>query len=170
MTELAAYVAGFRERGYRAEDSATFLAAWDRLEGLYLRRLDDVQANCETWRDRFRAAAAETVRLVEEHPLQARFLVVDSLAAGELGSKRQQELSKRLIEYAEGARAELEEPERIPTATAPWIVAIFFDRVYRHLVNQAQEPLDRHLPELLFLAISAYFGTEAGLRELSFRS
>jgi AcrR family transcriptional regulator len=146
--------------------SDEFLARWDRLEAAYLGRMEAVTAPCEEWRERFRAAAKETARLVEEHPAEARFLAVDTLAAGELGRRRQGVLAARLAEMLDSARDELPDPDRIPEATAGWIVAIFFDRVYRRCAGFGIPDLPSQLPELMFLAISAYFGTEAGLEEL----
>lgn len=167
MTEVDRYLRRLAEHGYREEDAARFAAAWDRIEGAYLERLATVGAGAAEWRDCFRAAAAETARLVEEHRPQARFIVVDALAAGRLGRQRQQALAARLAEKLDHARAELDEPERVPPATGSWIVAIFFDRVFRRCSAGGSGPdLPSQLPELKFLAISAYFGTETGLAEL----
>jgi hypothetical protein len=167
VADLAAYVAGFRERGYRREDAALFAAAWDKLEAILLRQLEAAYSPYEGWRDGFRAATAEAARLVDEYPREARFMTVDSLESGDQGRRRQRALSLRLIDLVDRARAELEEPERVPPATAPWVVAIFFDRIYRHLTNESGDRLAIQLPELRFLAVSAFFGTEAGLIELS---
>lgn len=143
-----------------------FLATWRRIETSYLARMSAVTALHEEWRDRFRAAATETARLVEAHPAEARFVAVDSLAAGELGRECQAALGARLAALLDSARLELEDPDAVPAATAPWVVGIFFDRVYRRCATGAGRDLPSQLPELMFLAISAYFGTEAGLEEL----
>lgn len=155
---------GARGAGERDEDA--YRAAWDRLEGAFFARVLAAAEPFEDWRDRFRAAARETVRLVDAHPAQARFLIVDALAAGEVGRRRQRQLGSRIARRIDSARGELADPDAIPAATAPWIVAMFFDRVYRRCAADGGPPLAAQLPELMFLAISAYFGTEAGLEEL----
>lgn len=142
------------------------LADWDRLEAAYFERMYAVVAPFDEWRDRFRAAATETLRLVEAHPAEARFMVVDALFASEVGRERERALRARIVELIDSARDELEDPDAVPEATAPWIAGIFFDRIYRRFGSDAGPDLPSQLPELLFLAISAYFGTEAGLREL----
>lgn len=147
-------------------DPESFIAQWDRLEAAYFERLAQVCASASDWRECFRVAAAETARLVEEHRSEARFLVVDALAAGALGQERRRALGRRLAEKLDGARAELADPAAIPPSTAPWIVATFFDRIYRRCVGPDGPDLPSQLPELMFLAISAYFGTDAGLQEL----
>jgi hypothetical protein len=143
-----------------------FLATWKRIEADYLDRMSLVTAPYGEWRDRFRAAATETARLVEAYPAQARFVAVDALAAGKLGRGCQAALGARLAALVDSARSEIEDPEAVPAATASWIVGIFFDRVYRRCATGADPDLPSQLPELMFLAISAYFGTEAGLGEL----
>lgn len=160
------YLQQLAERGFEEADRPRFLAAWDRLEAEYLECLETTVAPFADWRDRFRAAATETVRLVEEHPDEAHFLVVDAMAAGELGRGRQHALGGRLREMVDTARAELPEPDRVPGVAATWIVAMFFDRIYRHCVASDSLDLSSQLPELMFLTVSTYFGTESGLEEL----
>ena len=144
-----------------------FLPTWERLEACYFERIAAVTAPHERWLDRFRAGATETARLVEEHPAQARFLAVDALAVDEFGREKQREFAGRIATLLDSARVELEDPDAVPAATAPWIAAIFFDRVYRRCTNPDGPPLPSQLPELMFLAISSYFGTERGLEELA---
>jgi hypothetical protein len=153
-------------QGVSPEDPARFLRDWARLEARYLARLERVYADSEDWRQGLRAAAAETFRLVESHPEEARFMVVDSLAAGAVGRGCRQALTERLTAALDTARRQIADPDAIPEATAGWILGIFFDRIYRHLVNEAGPDLASQLPELMFLAVSSYFGTEAGLEEL----
>ena len=160
------YLGILAEHGFRSGDAPRFLASWEQLEALYLERLTVVTAPLGSWRERFRAAATETGALVESHPAQARFLAVDALAAGGLGRERQRALGARLAQLVDLARNELEEPDLVPESTAPWIVAMFFNRVYRRCTRAGGPDLPSQLPELLFLAISAYFGTRAGLEEL----
>lgn len=145
---------------------AGFEKTWEHLESAYLERLGAAVSPYERWKERFRAGAAETVRLVEDHPAEARFLTVDSLLAGDLGRARQRALADRLAELLDSAREELSEPDSVPATTASWIVAFFFDRVYRRCAIPDGPDLPSQLPEMTFLAISAYFGTEAGLAEL----
>jgi len=165
MSEPDGYLRRLHEHGYHASDAQAFAAAWDRLEARYLERLDEACDGGE-WRGRVRGAAGETLRLVEAAPDEAQFLVVDSLLAGEAGWRRQRELRSRLALRVDSAREELEEPDRVSPATAPWIVSTFFDRIYRYLTGRSQARLRTQLPELMFLATSAYFGTEEGLGEL----
>jgi hypothetical protein len=143
-----------------------FAGRWDRLEAAYFDRIAEVTAPFERWRDRFRAGAQETARLVEAHPAEACFLAVDSLSAGELGQACRRRFASRLTARLDSARAELPDPELVPEATGGWIVAFFFARVHRRCTQPEGPDLPSQVPELLFLAVSAYFGTVAGLEEL----
>lgn len=160
------YLRKLSEHGFEEADAPRFLALWDRLEAEFLDRVMAAAAPFDEWRGRFRAAATETARLVEEFPEEARFLAVDTMATGELGRERQRALGSRLAELLDSARAELPEPDRVPDVTASWILAMFFDRIYRRCAASGGPDLPSQIPELLFLAVSAYFGTKKGLEEL----
>jgi len=160
------YLRELAEHGFQEGDNARFVSVWERLEAAYFERIDTVTAPYHEWRDRFRAAATETARLVEAYPVEARFLAVEALHTGQPGRDCQQQLASRIAALLDSAREELPDPDLVPEATSSWIVAIFFDRVYRRCAMPGGPDLPSQLPELMFLAISAYFGTEAGLEEL----
>lgn len=166
MSDLRAYFEEIDARGHVDGNELRFASAWECLESAFLDRLAAATSGVEDWRDRFRAAATEVIELVESHRREARFLAVDALTAGELGRTRQLSLAAKVAEMVDCAREQLEDPDSVPPATAPWIVGIFFDRIYRRCATGAGPDLRLQLPELCFLAISAYFGTDAGLREL----
>lgn len=166
MSGPDSYLREFAEHGFQEADAARFREVWERLEAAYFERMDAVAEPLSGWRDRFRAAATETARLVEAHPAAARFLVVDALAAGELGRERRGAFASRVAALLDTARDELSNPDRVPEVTSAWIAAMFFDRVYRRCTVPDGPDLPSQLPELMFLAVSAYFGTEAGLQEL----
>jgi AcrR family transcriptional regulator len=151
---------------YFASLDECFAAAWEELEGAYLERAASAYELEEDWRDKFRAGALETVRLAEAHPRPARFLAVAALSAGELGRAHQRALGSRIAALIDTAREQIPDSDAIPAITSRWIVSIFFDRIYRRFASPGGPDLVSQLPELMFLAISSYFGTEAGLAEL----
>jgi len=158
--------AGRPDRDASPQAVERFHSEWDRLEAEYLSRLGQACRDLSEWRDRFRAAAATTVRLAEENPAEARFMVVEALAIGEPGRRRQQALGARLAACIDSAREQHPDPDTVPPVTASWVVSVFFDRIYRRFVNNPGPDLASQLPELMFIAVSSYFGTEAGLEEL----
>ncbi len=147
-------------------ENVDLLARWDRLERGYLRRVEDAYAAPGAWTDRLRAAATETFRLVEAHPRGARFIVVEAFSIGASGRARQQALLARLATMIDDVRLQLGDPQRVPEITAAWVVGIFFDRIFRALAAGREGELAAQLPELMFLAVSAYLGTDAGRAEL----
>jgi AcrR family transcriptional regulator len=149
-----------------ADRRECFVAAWDQLERVYMERLRAAYDEGEGWLEQFRLATAETVRLAEAHPVWARFLTVASLGAGEVGRERQRALGERLAALLDSAREQIEDPDAVPEVTARWVLGIFFDRFYRRFASPPGPDLAPQLPELRFLAVSSYFGPEAGLAEL----
>ncbi len=165
MRPLDAYRAAVDASGYRDEHAPLFIAAWEELEAAYLARLQAGVDRRAEWRERLRAGAELTAELVEAHPREARFLAVEPLAVGPLGRARQRDLGIRLAALLDSVREELDSSRRVPPATAHWIVSIFFDRIYKRCATGAGPDLRSQLPQLLFLANTAYFGTEAGFTE-----
>lgn len=166
MSALESYLQAVATEGrYREEHDRLFTAAWAELESAYLERLRGAIEPCSGWRERFRAGARETVELVETRRAEARFMTVEAIAVGEPGRRRQKALGKRIAAFLDSAREELEEPEVVPPATAQWIVSIFFDRIYRRCASEGGIDLRLQLPELQFLATTAFFGMETGLTE-----
>jgi len=161
MREFEAYLEAVAI-GDHASATPLFVLAWEQLERVYLERLAAAVREAEAWRDRFRAGATLTVELVEEHPREAAFLVVDALEAGSVGRDRQRRIGDHLTSLVDTAREELDDPDSVPPATAAWIVGVFFGQVYRRCSGRSPTDLRAQLPELLFLGISAYFGTEIG--------
>ena len=167
LSDRDEYLEVIAREGYLPRDADRFAATWDSLEEAFLERLFEATVPFGNWRQRFRAAAMETARLVEAHRREARFLSVDALAAGELGRMRRARLGQRLARLLDSARDELDDSVVVPEATAGWVLGIFFDRIYRRCAAGTDPDLPSQVPELLFLAVSAYFGTRAGLEELA---
>lgn len=154
------------EGGYREEEhGGLFTAAWAELEAGFLARIQAAVEPWSGWQERFRAGARETAVLVETRRREARFMVIEAIAVGDRGRQRQKALGKRIAAFLDTAREELEEPDAVPPATAQWIVSIFFDRIYRRCASGSGADLRQQLPELQFLATTAFFGMGAGLAE-----
>jgi hypothetical protein len=166
VRELLAYRAARRRGPYGPDLAPLFVSAWEAVEAAYFRALDAATAGAGSWREGFRSGARATMELAEGNPSVTRFLFLEAYEAGPLAAERQGALAARLAERIDTARAELAHPERVSAATAEWIVAIFFNRIRLWAGGRPGPGLAAQLPELLFLAVSAYYGTEAGLAEL----
>jgi hypothetical protein len=148
-------------------DSLTcFESAWELLEGAFLERVRAAYRPRQGWRGQLRAALTETAALLNAFPAEGHFMAVDALSVGEPGRARQQALATRLAAFLDQARAESERPGEAPAATSGWVIGILFDRVYRYSASGREAQLGADVGELMFLAVSAYFGPEAGLEEL----
>jgi AcrR family transcriptional regulator len=165
VSARAGLAPGSAERFY-PDRLAYFDAGWDLLEDIYVARVVAAYRPYADWRDRLRVAARETAILLREYPKQAHYMAVDALSVGRKGRERQQDLATRLATFLDEARKELDDPGSAPATTSDWVVGIFYDRVYRYISSGREELFLRDLPELMFLAVSSYFGPEEGLAEL----
>lgn len=149
-----------------ADHFACFEASWESLETIYLQRLADSYNGIEGWREQLRAAIAETLRLIETHPAAARFMTIEAFGAGEGERVHQRALAARLLALLEAATEAADGDEMSAEPAPRWILAMVFDRIYRHLLAGTEERLSDQLPELMFLVVTPSLGTEAGLSEL----
>jgi hypothetical protein len=143
-----------------------FDAGWEVLESAFIQRLREAYLPRSGWAEKLRAALGEAARLLERYPGYGHFLAVDAIAVGEPGRDRQYRLAERLARFFDQARAESELPDEAPAAASGWVMAILFDRFYRYSATGREGQLAADVPELMFFAVSAYFGPEAGLAEL----
>jgi hypothetical protein len=143
-----------------------FEAGWEVLEAEFVRRIREAYEPVLGWANQLRAALRETAHLLERYPAYSHFLAVDALAVGEPGRERQQALAARFAIFLDEARAESEQSGEAPAATSGWVMGILFDRIYRYSASGREAQLAADIPELMFLAVSAYFGPEAGLAQL----
>src|SRR5215218_1014517 len=58
-----------------------------------------------------------------------------------------------------GGASKVPDPDLVPAATSAWIIATFFARISGRCTKPHGPDLLSQLPELLFLAVSAYFGS-----------
>jgi AcrR family transcriptional regulator len=165
VSERAGLAPGTAEQVY-PDRLAYFNAGWDFLERLYVERVVEAYQPFDGWRNRLRAAARETARLLQEFPKQAHFMAVDALSVVKLSRDRHQDLAARLATLLDEARKDLDDPGSAPATTSSWVVGLFFDRMYRYLSTGREGLFASDLPELMFLAVSSYFGPEEGLDEL----
>jgi len=143
-----------------------FEAGWELLEAEFVRQVRIAYRPQAGWANQLRAALREAAGLLARFPAYGHFMAVDALAIGEPGRARQQALAARLAVFLDEARAESDQPGEAPAATSGWVIGILFDRIYRYSASGREDQLAADVPELMFLAVSAYFGPEAGLAEL----
>jgi AcrR family transcriptional regulator len=188
---LAAMVEVVAERGYvetRVVDvigtagvsRKTFYELFDSKEDCFLAAYDllllRVLASAETgfgtcgaspWAERVRDGLRTVLRHLAAHPAEARFAIVEVLAAGPRALTRRDAAIRQFTGFIEMGRAECE--VELPGSTSLTIAGGVNELLYSEILHGASASLPTRLPELVFLVVLPFLGPEraAAERELA---
>lgn len=134
------------------------------IAGLCERLLGSAES-ADGWHAGIRAALVELRALIRDQPQLAKGLLVEVHAAGEPALARRREVIERLTRAVDGARRETESRHSPPPITAEFIVCAIEQAVLAALAKGEPERFAEQMPELVFLAVALYFGSESGREE-----
>jgi AcrR family transcriptional regulator len=117
-----------------------------------------------TWRGRLRGALIGLLQVLDEQPAVGRALLVEVHAAGPSAIGRRTEAMERAAAMMDLARGE--SGDGAPAISAEAVVAGILAVLHARLAaNQSEGFLDL-LPELMYLAVLPYFGSEIAAVEM----
>jgi hypothetical protein len=143
------------------ERLVTFDAAVAEIAALVLPAYD----TAGDWRGRTHAGLIALLTALDERPVQARALVIDSIAWGPAVLERRGELLEALAGALEDARVEVDHPEALPETTGENLVGASLSWVHKRLSAESG-PLVELAPSLMNMIVHPYLGDEAAQREL----
>ena len=137
-----------------------FLAAYDVLLASLL---SDTAAGYEAtptapWTDRLGAAMEAFLQHLARHPEEARFAIVEVLAAGPRALSRHEAALRRFTGFLEPGRTET--AEELPAITALSLAGGVLELLHGEILRGAASRLPERLPELMFWVALPYLGSE----------
>ena len=144
-----------------------FLCLHDEVVAELCERVRAAHADLASWHDRLWAAGWAALRFFQEDPARGRFLMVEINGVGAGAQARRDALLSGLADILDGGRAELGKPQRASRCTAEIIAAAIFGTLTAKLEAGAVERGEDFLPELVYMAVLPYLGSEAAERELA---
>jgi AcrR family transcriptional regulator len=142
-----------------------FLAAYDvLLQNL----LDDAGDSFESrsgdpWAERISAALEALLRHLAENPEEARFAIVEVLAAGPKALARRDAALRQFTGFLEAGRSETS--VELPGITALSIAGGINELLYSEILHGAVARLPSRLPDLMFWVTLPFLGAEAATAE-----
>jgi AcrR family transcriptional regulator len=145
------------------EDS--FLAAYDALLG---NLLGDTARGFESkpgaaWGERMAAGLGELLSHLAEHPDEARFAIVEVLAAGPRALARRDAALRQFTGFLDAGRAETS--FELPGTTSLSIAGGVNELLYSEILKGAAAGLPSRLPDLLFWVTLPFLGPERAAQE-----
>jgi len=154
-------------RRHFAGKQACFLAVYDEMNERFAARVFAAFESESEWRDGLRAAAYAAARWVGEHPREARYATVETMAAGEFAVARREAALRRFVDLIDAGREQGDETGAVSRAMAEGIVGGILGMLTKNLRRQTQVRPEEFVPGLMFLAVRPYLGQEAAREELS---
>lgn len=129
-----------------------------------------VEAACngrEAWHDRIWAAGVAASRYLQEDSARARFLVVSVNGAGSAAQSRRDRIVRRIADFLDGGRGEVEGERRMSRCTAEISAGAVYGTILSKVESGSIERGEEFLPELIYLATMPYLGARAAEDELA---
>jgi AcrR family transcriptional regulator len=148
------------------DKDACYLAAFEmgvaRIEALAIA----AAASEESWRAKLRAGLGAVLHFLDKEPDVGRALIVEVHAAGPEALSKRAMAMKRVADFIDLARLDIEGGESPPGIAPEGIVAGIHAVVHGRLSTGATEGFRELLPEFMYFAVLPYFGTEAAGAEM----
>jgi AcrR family transcriptional regulator len=142
-----------------------FLAAYDILLG---RVLEEAEAGFArrpraSWPERIEAGLRAVLAHLAAHPEEARFALVEVLAAGPKALARRDAALRQFTGFIETGRSE--STVDLPGSTAQTITGGIAELLYSEVLHGAAAQLPARLPELVFLIVLPFLGADRATEE-----
>ncbi len=105
-------------------------------------------------------------RFVEAEPLLARGIFLEVYVAGGTAQAKRDEVFERLSRAVDRARRENQSRHSPPPIAAAFILNMVEAAVGRWLQSDAPAPFEDAVPDLLYLAVTFYYGSEEAERQV----
>ncbi len=120
----------------------------------------------ESWRGKLRAGLTALLETLEANPGLGRALIVEVHAAGPAALQRRSETMKRVTDFIDSARDEVEGEEAPPAIAAEGIAAGMHSLIHARLAAGEVDGFRDLLPDFMYFAVLPYFGPEAADSEM----
>jgi AcrR family transcriptional regulator len=142
-----------------------FLAAYDSLVSNVLAQISQgfEQDPGAPWAERVAGGMGALLEQFAEHPDEARFAVVEVLAAGPRAIARRDAAVRQLTGFIDAGRAETS--VELPGITAISIVGGIQELLYTEILHGATARLPERLPDLMYWIVLPFLGPEGAEEE-----
>jgi AcrR family transcriptional regulator len=142
-----------------------FLAAYDVLVGNLLREAGDAFESRpgSPWAERIATAFEALLEHLSEHPDEARFAIVEVLAAGPRALARRDAALRQFAGFLEPGRSET--AVELPRITSIAVAGGVNELLYSEILHGAVARLPSRLPDLMFWVTLPFLGAEGAAAE-----
>jgi AcrR family transcriptional regulator len=141
-----------------------FLAAYDvLLENILGEATDAFESRAGGWAERMRGALEALLGHLAQHPDEARFAIVEVLAAGPKALARRDAALRQFTGFLEAGRSETS--VELPGITSLSVAGGLNELIYSEILHGAASRLPSRLPDLMFWVTLPFLGAEGAAAE-----
>ena len=148
------------------DKEACFLAAYDGVVDVLVRRVAAAYEGEEEWPRRARAGLAALLEALAEEPDVARLALVDVGSAGPAAQRRFRAAMQRLTPFFEEGRDFAPGGRNLPANTSRMAIGAVAGLIADELTEERAEDLPNLLSDVLFATLVPYIGPDAAAREV----
>ena len=141
-----------------------FIAAYQAIFRSIMRQVLDAYESRRRWADRMRAGLGALLHILATEPDYARAGIVEVLAAGREAIAVRDAALVTFRTFFDASRPEVPDHDAPPIVAEATIGGIY-DVIYRHILTEGPQTLERLHPELVYVALAPYVGQRTALRE-----
>ncbi|HEY5193270.1 MAG TPA: TetR family transcriptional regulator [Solirubrobacteraceae bacterium] len=150
-----------------ADRDDCFLAAFDDAIALASRRVGEAYDPKAKWAANIRASLIALLRFLEDEPLIARLMIVESLSMGPKVLHHRSQALTRTMTFLDGGRHETDSQDGPPPLTAEGVVGAVLSILYARLSQASTGQLMELTNQLTSTMVLPYLGVAASRRELT---
>ena len=121
----------------------------------------------EEWPDSLRAGAYAQARWIADHPEVVRFMMLETLWAGELTGALRDQFLGEYTAMVDAGREVAPDPDSVPPLAAASVIGAITQAIARFShETEGSDPVAA-VPAMMYLAVRPYLGEEAARRELT---
>lgn len=143
-----------------------FLSVYDEVGAALCTCVRSAYEGTRSWHDRIWAAGWAGMRFLQEDPQRARFLIVEVNGAGSDAQGRRDRLLQGLADLIDPGREELDETGFVSRSTAEIVAGAIYGTLLAKVDGGSIDRGEDFLPELVYMAVMPYLGSEAAEEEL----
>jgi AcrR family transcriptional regulator len=143
-----------------------FLAAYDGIVDVLVRRVAAAYESEEAWPQRARAGLAALLEALAEEPDVARLALVGVGSAGPAAQRRFRAAMQRLTPFFDEGRDFAPGGRNLPANTSRMAIGAVTGLIADELTEERAEDLPKLLSDVLFATLVPYIGPDAAAREV----
>jgi AcrR family transcriptional regulator len=148
---------------YFTDKQHAFLEAQQYPTQFILDRCAEAYYAAAEWPERLWRMLTVLIRLIASNPAVSHLRLVECYAAGPVASRRAEEITRAFTIFLEEGYHYGAKPGKLPRLSLQAITGAIFEIVQRHVAQGECEELPRHLPQLAYVALAPFIGTEEAI-------